>query len=134
VQESRFAGPFLDPVQWEELELWDYPWIVTKPMDLSTVHNKLVNREYVTPEAFAADVRLVFTNATMFNKPDDFVHANAHKLLQSFDSQLAALALIAPAVKAVGGGIIASKALTKKKPMFNKVKFCSIVLADSVSS
>lgn len=49
VQESRFAGPFLDPVQWEELELWDYPWIVTRPMDLSTVHNKLINRWVTNP-------------------------------------------------------------------------------------
>lgn len=28
---------FLEPVQWKELGLFDYPSIVKKPMDLSTV-------------------------------------------------------------------------------------------------
>jgi len=33
--------PFLQPVDWEALQLWDYPDIVEVPMDLGTVKKKL---------------------------------------------------------------------------------------------
>lgn len=40
---------------------------------------------YNTPEAFASDVRLVFTNAISFNPESHFVHTWAVHLLNEFD-------------------------------------------------
>lgn len=40
---------------------------------------------YTMPEAFAADVRLVFQNAIGFNPESHFVHTWAVQLLNEFD-------------------------------------------------
>lgn len=40
--------PFLEPVNWKELELFDYPVIVPKPMDLGTVQRNLEQNAYET--------------------------------------------------------------------------------------
>ena len=41
LKKTRQADPFLSPVDWEEMGLVDYPFIVTHPMDLGTVEDKL---------------------------------------------------------------------------------------------
>jgi hypothetical protein len=41
LKKTRQADPFLSAVDWEELGLVDYPFIVTNPMDLGTVEDKL---------------------------------------------------------------------------------------------
>ncbi|CAN0036681.1 unnamed protein product, partial [Choristocarpus tenellus] len=46
---------------------------------------------YTTPEAFAVDVRLVFTNAIGFNPEHHFVHVAAMHLLQEFDTDFCKL-------------------------------------------
>lgn len=43
---------------------------------------------YTTPEAFASDVRLVFSNAISFNPESHFVHTWAVQLLNEFDVSL----------------------------------------------
>lgn len=43
---------------------------------------------YTTPEEFASDVRLVFTNAISFNPESHFVHTWAVQLLSEFDVSL----------------------------------------------
>ena len=35
------AAPFLEPVDWKALDLQDYPKIVKRPMDISTIKNNL---------------------------------------------------------------------------------------------
>lgn len=35
------AAPFIEPVDWKALDLQDYPKIVKKPMDISTIREKL---------------------------------------------------------------------------------------------
>ena len=35
------AGPFLEPVAWEELQLKDYPKVIKHPMDLGSVAARL---------------------------------------------------------------------------------------------
>ena len=39
--DTRLAGPFLEPVAWEELQLKDYPKVIKHPMDLGSVQARL---------------------------------------------------------------------------------------------
>ena len=48
-------------------EFPDYAEKIENPMDLGAVCGKLSRREYKTPEEYAEDVRLVFTNAHIYN-------------------------------------------------------------------
>jgi hypothetical protein len=58
------------------------------PMDLGTIKSRLVHGEYVEIDAFAADVRLVFENAMLFNDKNHYVHVNAAVLLQLFENAM----------------------------------------------
>lgn len=58
-------------------------------MDLGTVRTKLLSSQYASSDAFAADVRLVWTNATTFNPPANFVHIVAKKLSEQFETKYA---------------------------------------------
>ena len=52
----------------------DYPDIVKNPMDFGTILTNIENRVIQTREDFAANVRLVFSNAFLYNKPTDDVY------------------------------------------------------------
>ena len=54
-------------------------------MDLGTIKTKLETREYNSAAAFAADVRLIFTNCYKYNSPDHEVVAMARKLQDVFE-------------------------------------------------
>ena len=49
------------------LGILDYPKIVKNPMDLGTIDDKLSKGEYLSVDAFVADVRLVFYNCRIYN-------------------------------------------------------------------
>jgi len=79
---------FLEPVDPVALRLPDYRDVIKRPMDLGTIESKLSS--YETLDAFAADVRLVFTNAMTYNKsPKLAVHDAAKRLLHLFELRLA---------------------------------------------
>jgi len=59
--------PFREPVDWRALELWDYPQIITKMMDLGTVKRKLERGQYQTAAECADDIRLIWTNCMTYN-------------------------------------------------------------------
>ncbi|KAL3208207.1 hypothetical protein MRX96_039281 [Rhipicephalus microplus] len=82
-----YAWPFYKPVDAELLGLHDYHEIIKHPMDLGTV--KMDNREYKSPEEFAGDVRLIFTNCYKYNPPDHEVVAMARKLQDVFEMRYA---------------------------------------------
>ncbi|XP_028148787.1 bromodomain-containing protein 3 isoform X5 [Diabrotica virgifera virgifera] len=86
---SSYAWPFYQPVDAELLGLHDYHDIIKKPMDFSTVKNKMENREYRTPQDFAADVRLIFSNCYKYNPSDHDVVAMARKLQDVFEVKYA---------------------------------------------
>ena len=62
------AWPFLEPVDTEEVP--DYLDIVSEPMDLQTVKDKLENLDYLEPISFYADVKKIFTNCSTYNHPE----------------------------------------------------------------
>lgn len=69
------STPFSEPVDWRGLELWDYPKIVKKMMDLGTVKRKLERGMYKSFEDCAADIRLIWSNCQLYNEEgSDFFH------------------------------------------------------------
>uniref|UniRef100_A0A673C9X4 Bromodomain containing 3 n=1 Tax=Sphaeramia orbicularis TaxID=375764 RepID=A0A673C9X4_9TELE len=58
-------------------------------MDLSTIKKKMDRREYKDVQAFAADVRLIFSNCYKYNPPNLDVVAKAKKLQGVFEQRFA---------------------------------------------
>lgn len=81
----KFGPVFAEPVDVVKLKIPDYFSIIKHPMDLGTVKRKLLSGEYSDLSAFAADVRLTFTNAMTYNPPDNDVHFMAKTLSKFFE-------------------------------------------------
>lgn len=79
------AWVFLEPVDPVKLNIPDYFSIISSPMDLGTVKSKLEKNIYCCADEFAADVRLTFSNAMLYNPPSNAVHQMALKLNQIFE-------------------------------------------------
>lgn len=86
------AGPFLRPVNAAALNLRDYHAIITRPMDLGTVHARCVLGEFEHLHQVVSDVELVFVNAMRYNPKGHFVHNMALEVRDSFRSELDSLA------------------------------------------
>ncbi|KAG6384508.1 hypothetical protein SASPL_155670 [Salvia splendens] len=82
---SKFGYVFKDPVDAVALELVDYHLIVKHPMDLGTVKANLAKNLYRTPVEFAADVRLTFNNALLYNPKTDPVHGMTEEIQARFE-------------------------------------------------
>lgn len=82
----RHGFVFRSPVDPVALKIPDYFSIISHPMDLGTIKKKLDRNAYFTAEEFAADVKLTFSNAMLYNPPNNCVHHMA-KELDCFFSQ-----------------------------------------------
>lgn len=76
---------FNQPVDPVKLDIPDYFSIISKPMDLGTVKTRLDRNLYSISEEFVADVRLTFSNAMLYNPPENNVHKMAQELNNLFD-------------------------------------------------
>ena len=85
----EYAQPFYRPVD-TALEP-EYPKVVRRPMDLTTIKRKLENNQYTTTHDFVYDVRLMFTNCYRYNPPGHVVAELGHKLQAVFETQIALL-------------------------------------------
>ncbi|KAI0567364.1 Bromodomain containing protein [Gracilaria domingensis] len=98
------AFGFSKPIEslWSVDQLPGYFDIITKPMDLDTVRNRLESGYYLsTPgqkeveevvfdaKAFTEDMRLIFENARTYNRSGDFYYESATRLLEKFESRMA---------------------------------------------
>ncbi|KAL4137322.1 hypothetical protein PRIC2_000844 [Phytophthora ramorum] len=81
-----FFNVRVDPVVWN---IPHYLEVVKHPMDLALVKNKCLNLEYATADECADDIRLVFSNACLFNPPGHVVHEAAAMLLKEFEADYA---------------------------------------------
>ena len=77
---------FNQPVDPIALNIPDYLTIIKHPMDLQTVRSKLKRGVYATVDEYAADVRLVFSNAMEYNPPPHMVYSLAEQLLEIFET------------------------------------------------
>ncbi|XP_074330712.1 transcription factor GTE12-like isoform X1 [Apium graveolens] len=82
---------FSEPVDPIMLNIPDYFSVVSCPMDLGTVRAKLQDSKYFSIEEFKADIRLTFSNAMLYNPPDNIFYRNAKKLDSIFSTKLKSL-------------------------------------------
>ncbi|KAM0855872.1 hypothetical protein ACQ4PT_049491 [Festuca glaucescens] len=90
LQKDKRCIWFNSPVEVEALGLHDYHAVIKSPMDLGTVRASLAARKYPSHDAFAADVRLTFSNALRYNPAGHDVHTFAGDLLASFEKMYTA--------------------------------------------
>ncbi|KAK0753543.1 histone acetyltransferase GCN5-like protein [Schizothecium vesticola] len=65
IQNHKQAWPFLKPVDPDEVP--DYYKVITSPMDLTTVEERLERDSYSTPKELVDDLKLVFKNCRQYN-------------------------------------------------------------------
>ena len=61
------AHIFAEPVDWEKLEIPDYPQIIKRPMDFATIKTKLKEHKYRGVREYMDDMELVFANCATYN-------------------------------------------------------------------
>jgi len=84
-------GIFNVPVDAQALGLVDYHQVITRPMDLGSVKRRLHAVAYESRQKVAEDIRLVFTNAMLYNPPLNPVHKAAEELLALFEQSFKGL-------------------------------------------
>ncbi|CAA6657834.1 unnamed protein product [Spirodela intermedia] len=89
LMKHRYGWVFNTPVDVMGLGLHDYHQIIKRPMDLGTVKSKLDKSSYTSPVEFAADIRLTFNNALLYNPEGHDVHKMAEQLLNLFEKLFA---------------------------------------------
>lgn len=89
----NIASPFYEPVDWVALDLPNYPKIVKRPMDLSTMRKRLESGEYPGPQKFYDDFKLMIRNCFAFNPPGTPVNQAGVELQRLFDEKWKGLPL-----------------------------------------
>lgn len=90
ITQHKWAEPFMEPVDVKGLELHDYYEVIERPMDFSTIKNKMEAKDgsgYKHVREICADVRLIFKNAMKYNEERDDVHVMAKTLLGKFEEK-----------------------------------------------
>jgi len=82
------SAPFRRPVNAAAMKLDDYHKIISKPMDLGTVYSRCIHGEYLCLGDLVEDVKLVFSNAKLFNPAGHFVHNMAMEMETMFFVEL----------------------------------------------
>ncbi|XP_069472462.1 bromodomain adjacent to zinc finger domain protein 2B isoform X4 [Ambystoma mexicanum] len=79
------AWPFLLPVNLKLVP--GYKKVIKKPMDFSTIREKLSSGQYSNLQAFALDIRLVFNNCETFNEDDSDIGRAGHNMRIYFENK-----------------------------------------------
>jgi len=79
---------FRAPVDYAAQGLFDYPVIIKRPMDTSTIKKKLENNEYNKIEDVIYDFRLVWHNAMIYNVYGSQIYITAKKNQDHFNEML----------------------------------------------
>ncbi|XP_033008441.1 bromodomain and PHD finger-containing protein 3 isoform X4 [Lacerta agilis] len=78
LQEKDPAQIFAEPVKLSEVP--DYLEFISKPMDFSTMRQKLESHQYRTLDEFEEDFNLILTNCMRYNSKDTIFHRAAVRL------------------------------------------------------
>ena len=78
---------FKEPVDPVALGIPDYFKVVKKPMDFSTINEKLKFNEYKTIQEFIDDINLIFTNWKLYNGENSSYGMAANALTKIFEKQ-----------------------------------------------
>uniref|UniRef100_A0A8C6SPW4 Bromodomain adjacent to zinc finger domain, 2Ba n=1 Tax=Neogobius melanostomus TaxID=47308 RepID=A0A8C6SPW4_9GOBI len=79
------AWPFLTPVNLKSVP--GYKKVIKKPMDFSTIREKLVSSQYQNLETFIIDVNLVFDNCEKFNEDNSDIGRAGHNMRKFFEKR-----------------------------------------------
>lgn len=82
------AEAFLAPVEWEELELLDYPTVVKNPMDLGTVKQRVVDHKYASFDECFADIQLIWDNCKLYNLAGSDIYRICERMEKSARREL----------------------------------------------
>lgn len=81
VTDHQDAWPFVEPV--DAAEVPDYYEVIKNPMSLALIQQRLQSQQYyVTLEMFAADFRIMFSNARKYNAQDTEYYKCANRLVR----------------------------------------------------
>lgn len=78
VQNHKQAWPFLHPVNKDDVP--DYYNVITSPMDLSTMLERLEHDYYTAPKDLVSDLKLIFNNCRKYNDTTTVYSKYATKL------------------------------------------------------
>ncbi|CAI4224706.1 unnamed protein product [Auanema sp. JU1783] len=79
------VGPFLEPVDTDLVP--GYKETIPNPIDISTIRNKIDSQCYDSPDDFAIDVELMFTNCRTFNEDNSPVGVAGQNLYKFFQKR-----------------------------------------------
>lgn len=88
IKRTNDAMPFTKPVDIVALNIPTYPTIVTNPMDLRTMEEKLKNNQYPSIAVYVNDFNQIVENSMSFNGPEHVVTKNALNIRASFEKQM----------------------------------------------
>lgn len=88
IKRTKDAVPFSAPVDFVALNIPNYPNIITKPMDLKTMEEKLKNGQYTSVDAYVTDFNQIVENAATFNGHEHPVTLMAKRIKETFDKQI----------------------------------------------
>ncbi|CAO3702822.1 unnamed protein product [Rhizopus stolonifer] len=88
LKKHRDAAPFLHPVDYQKMNIPDYPKIIIHPMDFATVDRKLNSAQYESVEQWIHDIRLVFNNCFKFNGPEAMISMLCQNVESAFEKSL----------------------------------------------
>ncbi|KAL6076339.1 DNA-binding bromodomain-containing protein, putative isoform 4 [Balamuthia mandrillaris] len=83
----RYGWPFNQPVDPVALGIPDYFTVIKHPMDLGTIKSNLEAALYDNEDDFAEDVRLVWSNALLYNRPGSDICVMASTLSDLFETR-----------------------------------------------
>ncbi|XP_072321873.1 bromodomain adjacent to zinc finger domain protein 2B isoform X15 [Eucyclogobius newberryi] len=85
LERHQDAWPFLSPVNLKSVP--GYKKVIKKPMDFSTIREKLVSSQYQNLETFIIDVNLVFENCEKFNEDNSDIGRAGHNMRKFFEKR-----------------------------------------------
>jgi hypothetical protein len=136
-----YSSYFLQPVDPVALKIESYRTIITHPMDLGTIRQKLESQSYRSYYELGRDIQLTMRNAMIFNaSPLHPVHIAAQQLYTRYLQQTRVLlgkyypqqggdSLVVP-----GGDMLADRSLDHWEAMLRGIILIAVPTKDAVSS
>ncbi|KAJ3190987.1 hypothetical protein HK101_008191 [Irineochytrium annulatum] len=88
-KEHRYGNVFMKTLKEEKAPR--YTELIKKPMNLSTIKNRIRDEEITTVKEFHRDVLLMFANAIMYNREDSDMYEMAQAMKGDCETELAAM-------------------------------------------
>ena len=88
IKRIQSSTAFRQPVDCVALNIPNYPSVITKPMDLRTLEEKLKDSKYPTVDAFTEDFNQIVQNCETFNGRESTFTKAAYDMKASFDKNM----------------------------------------------